>query len=102
MRPSRMKFGRISEFDSTVICSYDAASTENPLIFTRQMSDCGRNRLRDLVGPDLPRVDANTIQFPSGENTGSKLCTPETDGVSRAQLLPWASTIHRPRVSPDD
>ena len=46
MRPSRMNCGDISVFERNVICS-----TELSLSFIRQMSACGRNRLRDSDGP---------------------------------------------------
>src|SRR5678815_1827950 len=95
-----MKCGVISAFDRKVICWSDAASGETSLIAMRHRSDCGRNRLRDRVAPvpGLPRVDANTIHLPSGENTGEKLWTRSplesaTAGVTRAHAAGLSSLV---------
>src|ERR1041384_7772263 len=96
-----MKCGVISEFDRKVICWTDAGSGVMALIAIRQRSDCGRKRLRDRVGPvlPLPRVDANTIHLPSGENAGEKLWflsplgASATGGVTRTQAAGASSLV---------
>src|SRR5579862_7966496 len=97
MRPSRSICGPISEFDRNVTCSSVVGSEG----CTRQMSDCGRNSEREIVGAvpcALPRDDANTIQLPSGDHAGSKssMLMPLDDGnagSTRLQLLPLMSTV---------
>src|SRR5262245_41192830 len=98
-----MNCGPTSEFDRKVICSYEPWSTVLParLTATRHRSDCGRRRRRDGVGPvpGLPRVDANTIHLPSGENAGSKLWTFPDGGVTGTQLAVSIVVMNTPSGS---